>query len=295
MIVLRNASHETVWGGEKLIPFASEKREKIGHLYTLCSEKGLETRIINGPYQGKTVDEYFEENRDRLGLSQYERFPFVLALVEAKADLSIQVHPDDEMAASAEGADYGKNESWYFLNAPDSGYIFNGCLAQSREEVREKLLSGQMMSVVDHLEVSPGDYVYVQAGTLHAMSAGSVVYEIEENSPWTYRLYDYDRVDSFGNRRELHIEKGVRALHADLKSSAYPMGGKWIEERSYRLLKLADVSRYQNTSHMIQCITMIQGECVSGDMLCTAGQSAILEPGEVIGGRIDLAIVAEPK
>lgn len=295
MIVLCNASHETIWGGEKLIPYASEKKGKIGHLYTLCSEKGLETRIMNGPYQGKTVDEYFEENKDRLGLSRYKNFPFILALVEAKTDLSIQVHPDDEMARSEEGADYGKNESWYFLNAPDSGYIFNGCLAKSCDEVRRKLLSGQMMSVVDCLEVAPGDYVYVRAGTLHAMSAGSVVYEIEENSPWTYRLYDYDRVDPYGKRRDLHIEKGLRALHVDLKSRTCRMGGEWIEERSYRLLKLADERRYQNTSNMIQCITMIQGECTSEGILCTAGQSAILDPGEVISGQIDLAIVAEPK
>ena len=294
MIILDTVAHETIWGGQKLLPYAKEKPGKIGHLYSLCCEKGLENTILNGEYKGRVFQDYFEENRQRFGLEGYDEFPLIIALVEARDDLSIQVHPDDEMAKREEGAAYGKNESWFFIEAPESGSLYNGCLAESAEEVRDRLQSGDMMSIVGRLQVKPGDYVYVKAGTMHAMTTGSFVYEIEENSPWTYRLYDYDRVDASGNHRELHIEKGLRALKPGLISESIPMDDKWVTERRYKLLKLTDTAEYRNESDTLQCFTVIFGKGFAEGLDITTGTTVVLEPGDRIEGSFDLAMVAEP-
>ena len=295
MLVLETFAHETIWGGQKLVPYSNADVSRIGHLYSLCNEKGMESHILNGSYKGKTFHEFFCDNKDRYGLSEYDEFPLILALVEAKDNLSIQVHPGDDMAVSEEHAQYGKNESWYFIEAPVSGCLYNGCNAKSTEEVKEKLSSGHMMDVVGTLPVHNGDYVYVKAGTLHAMTSGSFVYEIEENSPWTYRLYDYDRVDSQGNRRQLHIEKGLRALDPFLKSESRQMPDDWIEERRYRLLKLKNKTEYCNESRTLQCLTIIEGSCTAEGQKALTGTTIVLLPGEKIEGDFRLALVAEPK
>ena len=293
--MLKPAVHETIWGGEKLSLYAESDSKKIGHLYSLCSEDELETRIMNGPFKGKTVDEWFKERRDKYGLSAYWKFPLILALVEACDNLSIQVHPNDDMAVSVEGAQYGKNESWFFIETPKSGSLYNGCLARDTQEVREKLEAGEMMSIVDNLPVKEGDYVYVEAGTLHAMTSGSFVYEIEENSPWTYRLYDYDREDASGNKRPLHIEKGMKALNTSLKSTAKPMGAEWIDERRYRLLHITQKAQWKNESETVQCLTLLSGSFVADKFLVSKGMTVILEPGEELAGDIKEAIIAQPK
>ena len=295
MIILDTVAHETIWGGKKMLPYATEKKEKIGHLYSLCCEKGLENHILNGNYKGKVFQEYFLDVKEQFGLNHYEEFPLIIALVEACDNLSIQVHPDDCVAKEEEGAAYGKNESWFFLEAPISGTIFNGCLAKDNEQVEAKMREDDLMSLVDELPVQAGDYVYVEAGTLHALSAGSYLYEIEENSPWTYRMYDYNRVDASGNPRELHIDKAMKALKPELKSEAVALRNDKQEERRYILQKLENVTEYKNISNTLQCVTFIKGECLVEDCHVTVGTTVVLEPKEVLQGDIELAMVAQPK
>lgn len=295
MIVLNTVAHETIWGGQKLLSYSSGEHKIIGHLYSLCCEKGLENIILNGIYKGETFQKYFNDMKERFGLGGYKEFPLIIALVEAKDNLSIQVHPNDEMAVAEEKAQYGKNESWYFLKKPDSGYIFNGCLVSDINEIRQKMNNNQLMSVVDHLEVDEGDYVYVEAGTLHALSAGSYLYEIEENSPWTYRMYDYDRTDLKGNKRQLHIEKAVRALNVNLKSKAIKLGECEQSERRYSIKSLKNLSSYINESETLECITFIHGGCDLYGIAVKPGMTVVLEPGEEILGDISLAMMARPK
>lgn len=295
MIILDTVTHETIWGGQKLIPYSDGSSQKIGHLYSLCCEKGLENRIRNGRYKGKVFQEYFEENKEKFGLDHYEEFPLIIALVEANDHLSIQVHPDDVVAAKYEGAAYGKNESWYFLDAPGNGKIFNGCLADSKDTVQKKMEDNKLMDLVDSLEVQAGDYVYVEAGTLHALSKGSFLYEIEENSPWTYRMYDFDRVDADGNKRELHIDKAVRALKPELKSKAVPFEDTVMEERRYTVSRIIDRKSYRNESDTLECVTMIKGSCTAEGSTVGTGTTVVLEPGEVLEGNLKLAVMARPK
>ena len=111
MLVIETIVHETIWGGKKLTPYSGTNNKKIGHLYSLISNGELESKILNGEYRGQLFRKYFDENKARFGLSNYKEFPFLLALVDASDDLSLQVHPNDVMAKELEGADFGKTES----------------------------------------------------------------------------------------------------------------------------------------------------------------------------------------
>lgn len=295
MLILKTVAHETVWGGERLLPYSDRSAGKIGHLYSLCCEEGMETTIRNGPCQGQAFGTWFLEHREQFGLGCYEEFPLVIALVEACDNLSIQVHPDDRISGEEEDAPYGKNESWFFLDAPEKGTIYNGCLVKDCQEVKRRLEAGELMSVVDELPVNAGDYVYVEAGTMHALTAGAFLYEIEENSPWTYRLYDYDRVDGNGNKRELHVDKALKALKPWLKSKAVRMGEECREERRYLLRKLENMSEYVNESLTLECVTLLEGSYEAEGQTVTVGTTVVLMPGEKIEGRLVLAMVARPK
>lgn len=294
MIILSTVTHETIWGGEKLVPYSDGSSNQIGHLYSLCCEAGLENRILNGAYKGKVFQDYFVDNKDKFGLGQYKEFPLIIALVEANDNLSIQVHPDDKIAMREEHADYGKNESWYFMESPKSGAIYDGCLAEDIIQVKEKMEENNLMSIVDTLPVQAGDYVYVEAGTLHALSKGSLLYEIEENSPWTYRMYDYDRTDAKGNKRELHIDKALEALKPELKSKAFALGNESVKERRYTIQKLEQINRYKNESKTLECITLLDGSCTVDGIEIKTGMTVVLEPQEQICGKIKQAMMARP-
>jgi len=295
MLILETISHETIWGGQRLMLYSDGMCKKIGHLYSLQCESEISNNILNGSYKGRTFNEYFDENKNTFGLGKYSLFPFILALVEANDNLSIQVHPDDKNAKNLEDAPFGKNESWYFLSTPDRGCIFDGCKAKTIEEVKEKTGSDKFESIIDELKVEEGDYVYVEAGTLHALTAGSYIYEIEENSPLTYRLYDFERTDDNGNKRELHLEKAFDSLKIDLKSDTRKYSNKCIEERRYITQLHKNIEGYINESDTLECLTIIQGEFLLEDVLVRTGTTIVLEPKDRIDNYIEIAIMARPK
>ena len=295
MLILETISHETIWGGQKLMPYSDGSCLKIGHLYSLQCENDYSNKILNGKYKDKTFNEYFGENKVRLGLEKYDLFPLVIALVEANDNLSIQVHPDDDTAKEIENADYGKNESWYFIESPKEGYIFNGCTGSSISEVQKKVTEGDLESITDHLKIENGDYVYVEAGTLHALSTGSYLYEIEENCPLTYRLYDYNRKDTEGNTRELHLEKALQAIKVDLKSKIKRYSNNYIEERRYITHLLENIDHYTNSSTTLECLTMLDTDFQLEGVAVQTGTTVVLEPGETIYAPMKKAMMARPK
>lgn len=296
MLVLKSVVHKTIWGGKKLTPWSGTDCQKIGHLYSVnCNEKET-NEILNGSYAGKTLNEYFEANKEKFGLKEYSYFPLIIALVEANDNLSIQVHPDDETAPILNPEiKLGKNESWFFIDAPDSGYIFDGCLCKTMDELKHNIAAGNMEQITDHLSVKRHDYTYVVAGTLHAMSAGSLVYEIEENAGCTYRFYDFDRIDEDGNKRPLQIPEAFYSINLENKSEVRQYNGKPIEERRYITEYFESISHYKNNSKTLQVFTILSGECVVDSIKVIKGMSIILEPNEEIIIDPVEAIVAEPK
>jgi len=216
-------------------------------------------------------------------MDRYAWFPLTVALTSADEDLSIQVHPNDEMAGGIEHAARGKRESWYFLEPPKSGWILNGCVCRSEEEKEQFLAAGKYREMADTLPVKGGDYVFVQPGTLHSITAGSLVYEIEEGADFTYRLYDYDRRDADGKLRELQIDKAVMALDIRQKSvcKQYPASGE-IAEETYVTKRLSQTAEYHNTSGTLECLTLLEGRFACGAVPVTPGMTVLLWPGEWI-------------
>ena len=281
MLVIKTIVHETIWGGEKLTPYSDTDNKKIGHLYSLVSNGEFESEILNGEYKGQLFRKYFDENKNRFGLSKYKEFPFLLALVDASDDLSLQVHPNDKTAKELENADFGKNESWYFIDAPKTGKIFDGCKAKTSEELKEKVAQNKYDDVIDYLEVKSGDYVYIEAGTMHAMAAGSLVYEIEENCNATYRVYDFDRIDKNGKKRPLQTENALKSIDVSLKSKAVPYVGEKVE-RFYSTQLFKNIEEYTNNSETLECLTVINGVSEIEGQKIQRGVTVVLEPNETV-------------
>lgn len=294
MLILETIVHETIWGGDRLAPYTDKKYLKnIGHLYSLVSNEKFESKILNGKYKNKLFKKYFDENKVKFGLEKYNKFPFVIAIVDASDDLSLQVHPDDKMAKELENSEYGKNESWYFIDAPKSGKIYNGCKIKNKFEFEEKINQKKYDDIIDFLDVKKDDYVFVEAGTLHSMSAGSLVYEIEENCDITYRFYDFERVDKNGQKRELHTNKVLKSVNVNLKSKAETFD-KEKKERFYSIKLQKDKNSYKNESETIECLTIINGKFIIDNIKIQRGTTLVLEPNEEIHFSNSDFIIARP-
>lgn len=296
MLILEPYAHETIWGGERLRAFCQSESNSIGHLYSVYDSKEQSNLILNEPYKGRTIHDYFSEHKKRFSLDHYSHFPIIVAIVEAKENLSIQVHPDDASAKLLQGANVrGKNESWYFLETPKEGTIFCDCLCSSLEELKKAVVNKSIDGVTGKLAVTEGDYVYVEGGTLHAMSKGSFVYEIEENAGATFRFYDFDRKDTLGNTRELHLPPAFLSIDLTKKTKVKQYGSQPIQERLYSTQRLSNISTYQNNSSNLQIITFIEKSSELLGISLDFGVSILLEPNEKINFESATVIVAEPR
>lgn len=296
MFVLKPIVHETVWGGKRLTPFSGSSCEKIGHLYSAIDNAKMSNTIATGEYAGRTLHEWFVDNRTRYGLEKYDEVPVLMALVEAHDNLSIQVHPDDAVAQSDLGKPFGKNESFFLLEAPTAGYIYNGCTAPSVEAFRSLIEDGRCLEGVDRLPVKAGDYIYIEGGTLHAASAGSFSFEIEENCDATYRFYDFDRLDKDGKKRPLQVNQALKSLHPDLKSKIKRYAeGEAIEERMYWTQHIASADRVENKTEMFIFAVVLKGSVTVQGYEALVGTAIVLEPGDSLDGQGAEIMLASPK
>jgi mannose-6-phosphate isomerase len=296
MQILKPIVHETIWGGAKLTPFSGSDCQKIGHLYSFIDTDEFKSEIITGKDKGKNLHEWFMENRDRYGLGDYAEMPVLGALVEADDDLSIQVHPDDEMAQKLENKPFGKNESFYTLQAPDCGKMYNGCKAASPEDMKQKIAEGRVRETLDMMPCRAGDYVYIVGGTLHAATAGSLHFEIEENCEKTYRFWDYDRVDKNGAKRPLQLEKALACLDVKKKSVAASYNGdEPIEERMYVTRHIAGRDSFTNAGEMFSFAVMLSGDKMIDGVRVLPGTAVMLDAGETLDVSGAEWIIATPK
>lgn len=297
MYILEPIAHNTIWGGERLGKYVADTPTMLGHLYIVNGHKAMSNVIRNGIYRGMTLYELFKTQKTNWNMAEYEEFPLTIALVDAKENLSIQVHPDDVTAGQIEHEKIGKTESWVFLEPPLTGWIYAGCRCKTAQILKTAVENGEMEQVTDHLKITKNDYVCVTAGTLHAMTAGSLVYEIEYGSDYTYRFYDYNRKDENGNARELHIEKALSSIHLDTQPSVKKIHGRmWLSEKKYEICQVTDLSQYKNESSTIECISLLEGEGKCDNCEVKSGMGILLLPGEKLTGlTINNAIIARLK
>ena len=212
VIKLQPVFKEIVWGGNRLkddYGFQSDLNN-IAEAWMLCARDDGDNVIVNGEHKGESFTEFVMNNKELLGRkgSSYEEFPLLIKFIDAKADLSVQVHPDDEYARVHENS-YGKTEAWYILDCDEGAeliYGFNKKLTP--DEFRKSIEDNTFLNYVNKVKVKKGDVFFISAGTLHAIGSGILLAEVQQNCNTTYRVYDYNRMVN-GKPRELHVEKAL--------------------------------------------------------------------------------------
>ncbi len=211
---------EKIWGGEKLIQTFKKKSSKtnIGESWEVSDVKGAISIVANGVLKGKTLKQLIRTYKgDFVGDKVYkkfgEAFPILIKFIDAKTPLSIQVHPNNELAKERHDS-FGKNEMWYIMDSDEDAELIIGFTKEvSQKEYVAALEEGNILDILNAEKVKKGDAFYIPTGRVHAIGAGTVLAEIQQTSDITYRIYDYERVDKIsGKQRELHTEQALKAI-----------------------------------------------------------------------------------
>lgn len=216
----------TLWGGDKIIPFKNldVQQENVGESWEISGVKDNETIVADGPYAGKKLNELVEKLKGKLvGEDNYQRFgnefPLLIKFIDARQDLSIQVHPTDEIAKK-QGKERGKTEMWYLMDSDKDATLLCGLKKKiSPEEYAQMVENDTIVDAIDRYEVKEGDCFFLPAGRIHAIGTGCFLAEIQQTSDVTYRIYDFKRKDKDGNYRQLHTKEAAECINYNVESN----------------------------------------------------------------------------
>lgn len=279
---------EMVWGGNRLnTEFGYDiPGDDTGECWGICAHPNGDAAVTAEGIQGKTLSQLWEERPELFGNVGGDRFPLLIKIIDAKADLSIQVHPDDTYAATHENGSLGKMECWYVIDCPKDVKLVLGHRAKDQAEVREMIENGKWEDFLQYVPVKKGDFIQIDPGTVHAITTGCLLLETQQNSDITYRVYDYDRL-SGGKPRELHVQKSIDVILAPAKSPEDMVQhvqdlpkNKWNELISckyYTVFKLdLDGEMSFEQSYPFFNISVIEGEAVLNGTKIKKGDHLIL-------------------
>ncbi|MCM3717830.1 mannose-6-phosphate isomerase, class I [Fictibacillus phosphorivorans] len=288
-IFLKPVFKDRIWGGTKLreefgydIP-----SETTGECWGISAHSNGPSEVVNGPLKGKTLDQVWDEHRELFADQEGEDFPLLVKILDAKTDLSVQVHPDDEYAREEEGEAFGKTECWYVIDCEPGAELVYGHHASSKLQFEEMVAEGRWNDLLRKVAIKPGDFVYVPNGTIHAIGAGTMILETQQSSDITYRVYDYDRTDDAGNTRELHIEKSIEVAmiphqDADFEPVLSANEGlkieKLIKENYFTVYHWnleGSVSTVENPSYLL--VSVLEGE---GELKIEGQSSSTFKKGD---------------
>ena len=288
IIKLSPALKDYIWGGTKLNTKFNKNSgfEKTAESWELSVHPDGESIISGGEYDGTYLSSYIKQNPSVLGTNrQSDELPILIKLIDAEDNLSVQVHPDDEMAKKLENQN-GKTEMWYVVEAEENSKIIFGVKKDiTKDELKNAISSNTVEDMLNSVPSKKGDVFFVEAGTIHAIGKGNLIAEIQQNSNVTYRLYDYDRRDKDGNPRELHIEKGVMASVTKKQiERQIPLcsdGTRLIASCEYFAVKelcVNDIANIECHKESYQALV-----CVDGCVKLTADNDAsVLNSGETV-------------
>ena len=212
LLLLEPALKDMLWGGTKLSEFGYDlPSDTVGECWGISAHPHGDCVVQKGPFKGLPLSRLYEEHRELFGPVQSDRFPLLVKIIDAKQDLSVQVHPDDEYAREHENGSLGKTECWYVLDAAPNATIIIGHNAKTKAEAERMVREGRFSEFLREIPVHKGDFFVIEPGVVHSIKAGTLILETQENSDITYRFYDYDRVRN-GVKRELHIDKSLDVI-----------------------------------------------------------------------------------
>lgn len=211
ILFLKPVFHEKIWGGTELknkfgydIPSS-----KTGECWAISAHSNGDCEVINGNFVGEKLSELWTNSKELFGNIEGDVFPLLSKILDANNDLSVQVHPNDEYAKLNENGELGKTECWYILDCNEDAEMILGHNAKNKEDLIQMIEKGRWKELLRIIKIKPGDFFYVPSGTIHALCSGTLVLETQQSSDTTYRVYDYDRIDDNGKKRELHIDKSI--------------------------------------------------------------------------------------
>ena len=286
-----------IWGGTRLRDEYGKKSDadKVAESWELSCHKDGKSVIENGEYAGRTLDEYIEkEGKKVLGKNceRFEYFPILIKLIDAKDNLSVQVHPDNEYALRVEG-EYGKTEMWYIVDCEEGAELLYGFKHEiSREEFADRIKNNTLLEVTNNVPVHKGDVFFIESGTLHAIGKGILIAEIQQNSNTTYRIYDYGRVGKDGKPRELHSAKACEVTQLVPPARPTKPQGEKLDKGGYSETLLAS-SEYFNVNKLdvqsaaqleatdasFNSILVLSGSFKLGDLTLGKGDSCFIPAG----------------
>ena len=297
ILFLNPVFKEMIWGGSQLAEKFGYKipSDKTGECWAVSAHPNGDCTVREGEYAGRKLSELFKEEPELFGNLPLDRFPLLIKIIDAKSDLSIQVHPDDAYAKVHENGSLGKTECWYILDCPENATLVVGHNAGSREELREMIEQKRWSELIREVPVKKGDFIQINPGTVHAIKGGLMILETQQNSDITYRVYDYDRLSN-GKPRELHVQKSIDVITVpapsaeDSVSHAADLPANTMNEliacdyyKVYKLTVTEPVSFEQD--HPFLIMSVIEGEGLVNGQMIKKGDHFILPCGF---GKVDL-------
>lgn len=293
---LKPAFKDYIWGGTRLRDEYGKDcdYDKVAESWELSCHKDGASVVDGGDFDGLTLAQYIEkEGRSVLGSNceRFENFPILIKLIDAKDNLSVQVHPDNEYAMRVEG-EYGKTEMWYVVDCDEGATLLYGFKKEiSKDEFAQRIADNTLLEVTNAVPVKKGDVFFIRSGTLHAIGKGILIAEIQQNSNTTYRIYDYGRVGKDGKPRELHVEK-AKDVTVLGPAKAYPetpveqydgYTSKLLSKCEYFTTYRVDVdskAELEADSSSFNSILVLEGEPTVGGIKAKKGDSVFISAGE---------------
>lgn len=213
ILFLKPVFKQMLWGGSKLsTEFGYQiPGDDTGECWAISAHPNGDCEVREGLYEGKKLSELWQEHRELFGGLDLDRFPLLTKIIDARDDLSIQVHPNDAYAGEHENGSLGKTECWYVLDCPEDAALVVGHNASTRKELQEMVEQGRWGELIREIPVKKGDFIQINPGTVHAIKGGLMILETQQNSDITYRVYDYDRLTD-GKPRQLHVKQSIDVI-----------------------------------------------------------------------------------
>lgn len=277
MYVLKPISMDKIWGDERLQAYGATSKH-TGIVYSCAAIEG-----IDSPVGQTTLRTLIEKDPVAFGLLPNEVYPIMISFDAAKTDVSVQVHPTDQFAQDQENKPYGKCEAWYFIEAPENGWVYAENVEGTKEAIQKAIEQKDFQKVLKKYPVKTNDLLFTPAGTIHCLTRGALVYEIQQATNITYRLYDYDRKDAKGNKRELHVEKALATMNPmnkEIKQTFYV--GRHAAFYAFDLVHKHVQGHISNPSDMASVCTVLSGHILVDNTLVEPGTSILLMPKETI-------------
>lgn len=281
-----------IWGGEKLKSDFNKKADfdKIAESWELCCHKNG-TNLIEG--ENVLLSEYIDRNPDVLGTNaeKFSDFPVLIKLIDAKDNLSVQVHPSDEYALKFESS-FGKTEMWYVVDASQDSYLYYGFNREiTKDEFKDRIENNTLLEVLNKVQIKKGDSFFIESGTIHAICKDTLIAEIQQNSDITYRVYDYGRVGKDGKPRDLHISKAMDVACLKLPNNnklfeAEEMQGykyhilsecKYFKTYKYDITERCELLADNTSFHSVLCLA--GNAIVNGNVSLKKGDSIFIPAG----------------